>query len=214
MKRNSLSSFPALAAAAFLCSTAVARAQDQGVFRFANAAALEARVFLTVDNAKLRPDGFGPGDTTGAIGILAGAHRLTAAVEKGKPAETPFNVQPGSSTTIIAFSKPVVDPQTKQTVQQLQLVALPDPPRGKGKSFRVVYASAKPGLEIMLNGQPLHLNAMQESRTGEAARGAIKIEAAGKPVLNFTAEESGSFLAIIFDKADGSLGGMLLPDYG
>ncbi len=190
------------------------QAPPQGSFRFANAAAVPGSVLLTIDTAKLRPEGFGPGETTGMIGILAGAHQVSASTDKAKPAQSSLAVQPNTGTTVIAYSKLGADPHTKQPLQELQLFALPDPARAKGKHFRMIYASARASAEVTLNGQPTRLNALREAGLSELARGNIKIEAAGKPVMDFTAEENGTFLIIIFDKPDGSLGGMLLPDYG
>jgi hypothetical protein len=146
---------------------------------------------------------------------MTGAHRVSATTEGGKPAEANLMVQPNASTTVVAYTKPVVDPQTKKTVDQLQLFSQPDPPRGKGKHFRLLYVSAaRPAVDVTLNGQATRLNALREGKADEVARGQMKIESAGKSVIDFTAEENGSFLVIVFDKADGSLGGMVLPDYG
>jgi hypothetical protein len=183
----------------------------QGAFKFANASAIPDRVLLVIDAKKLRPDGFGPGDKTGAIGILAGQHRLTASSANAKTAETTVTIQANAGATIIAFTKPVVDSVTRKIVQELQLVFQTDPPREKGKHFYVIYASPHPAANLVLNGVQQNIPALRQLKADE--RGSIKIESGGKAIVDFTAQQNGSFLAIVFDKPDGSLAGMLLPDY-
>ena len=96
----------------------------------------------------------------------------------------------------------------------MQLFTETDPPREKGKQFRMLFVSARPAVDVIINGQPKNLPALKTIKVDNVARGAVKVEAAGKPVFDFTAEESGSFLIIIFDKPDGTMGGVMLPDYG
>src|SRR5438552_1768167 len=144
MKRNCLSKVRALPAfglflvAPFLSPFANGQEPPpQGSFRFVNASAIAGRALVTIDNNKFRPDGFGPGDNTGIIGILTGAHRFDIVHPTGGKAEANLNVQPNTLTTVVAYSKPVIDPQTKKTAYQIQLIALGDPPREKGKHFHV-----------------------------------------------------------------------------
>ena len=218
MKHNSLYSSQLLAAlvvSGFTVISAPAQpAPPQGALRFANASAEPDKIMVMIDTAKLRPDGFGPGDTTGAIGILAGAHKLTASAAGGKPTEASVTIQPNTATTIVAYSKAVIDPLTRKPVNQLQLFTETDPPREKGKQFRMLFVSARPAADVTINGQAQNLPALKTVKIDNVARGAVKVEAAGKPVFDFTAEESGSFLIIIFDKPDGTVGGVMLPDYG
>ena len=218
MKHNSLYSSQLLAAlvvSGFAVISAPAQpAPPQGALRFANASAEPDKIMVMIDTAKLRPDGFGPGDTTGAIGILAGAHKLTASAAGGKPTEASVTIQPNTATTIVAYSKAVIDPLTRKPVNQLQLFTETDPPREKGKQFRMLFVSARPAADVTINGQAKNLPALKTVKIDNVARGAVKVEAAGKPVFDFTAEESGSFLIIIFDKPDGTVGGVMLPDYG
>ena len=187
----------------------------QGAFRFANACAIAGRTLVTVDNAKLRPDGFGPGENTGMIGILAGAHRFEATHPTAGKGNLSVTVQPNSFTTVVVYPKPTVDPLSKKTVQTLQLFARADPPREKGKHFQILCVSNRPSVDISVNGQPVSLAPMRELKADSfAVHDTLKIEYLGKPVIAFGAEESGSFLVILFDRPDGTIGGVLMPDYG
>jgi hypothetical protein len=167
-----------------------------------------------IDSTKLRPNGFAPGENTGGIGVLAGTHRLTASIPDVKPAEITLTFQANTATTIIAFTKSVLDPITRKPVEQLQFFSQSDPPREKGKHFYIVYASAHPAVDLLINGQSRNVVALRTLRADDIAGGAIKIEYAGKSIADFTAHESGTFLVIILDKADGTVAGMVLPDYG
>ncbi len=189
-------------------------APPQGAIRFANASSLPEKVLVTIDGGKLRPDGFNSGDTTGTIGILAGAHRLGATSPSAKAADSPLTIQPNTSTTIVGYSFAVEDPQTKKPVEQLKFYAEVEPAREKGKHFRLLYASAKPAADLTVNGQPLKLAALRSVNLPAAAHDTVKLETGGKAFFDFTAAESGSFLVVIFDKADGSLAAVTLPDYG
>lgn len=217
MKHNFLSNLIAVAcplALALAGSTAIAQQIQQGALRFVNASALTGKAVLTIDAAKLRPDGFGPGENTGMIGILAGAHRFNITHPTAGKADTNVLVQPNTFMTVIAFSKPALDPQTKKTIEIIQLFARADPPREKGKHFQVISVSSHPSVDLTINGQPLTLASFRELKADDAAKGALKIEFAGKSVLNFAADESGSFLAVLYDRPDGTMGAVLLPDYG
>ena len=203
------------ALAGLLVTTARSQqAPPQGAFRFANACAITGKTLVTIDNAKLRPDGFGPGDSTGMIGILAGAHRFAATHPSAGKGDLSVTVQPNSFMTVVAYPKPTVDPLTKKTVQTLALFARADPPREKGKHFQILCVSARPSIDVSVNGQPVSLAPLRELKADGYAKGSLKIEYLGKPVIDFGAEESGSFLVILFDRPDGTIGGILLPDYG
>jgi hypothetical protein len=204
------------ALAALLLATS-ARSQQpppQGALRFANACAIPGRTLVTVDNAKLRPDGFGPGENTGMIGILAGTHRFAATHPSAGKGDLSVTVQPNSFTTVVAYPKPAIDPLTKKTVQTLALFARADPPREKGKHFQILCVSTRPSINISVNGQPVSLAPLRELKADGYAKGSLKIEYLGKPVIDFGAEESGSFLVVLFDRPDGTIGGVLMPDYG
>jgi len=125
-----------------------------------------------------------------------------------------LTLQANTATTIIAFTKPVLDPITHKTIQQLQLLSQIDPAREKGKRFYLIYVSARPTVSLVVNGQPKNLPALRQFKTADILHGTIKVESDGKLVLDFAAQQNGNVLAIIFDKADGSISGMLLPDYG
>ncbi len=186
----------------------------QAAFHFANASGLPDKILFTIDGTKLRPDGFASGESTGAIGILSGSHRVIASGGSLKPAEASVMMQPNSATTLIAYSKWVLDPITRKPVPQLQIFPQSNAPRNKGKHFYYLYVSARPTAEITVNGQPMSLSALRSVAADEISRGAAKIESGGISIVDFTAAESGSFLVIIFDKPDGSLNGIVLPDYG
>ena len=195
-------------------STNGQEAPPQGAFRFVNASAIAGKTLVTIDNAKLRPDGFGPGENTGIIGILAGTHRFSIDHPTAGKAETNVIVQPNTFTTVVAYAKPAVDPTTKKSTEVVQLLARPDPPRGKGKQFQVLSVSSRPTLTVTINGQSVTLGSLRELKADDLAKGSIKIEYAGKSVIDFAAQEPGSFLTVVFDRPDGTLGGVLVPDYG
>jgi hypothetical protein len=219
MKRKFLSGFEStillmiLVSLACVLSAIGQQAPPQAAFRFANASAIPGKVLFTNDGRRLRPDGFGPGEYTSAIGTPSGSHRLAASADGTKSAETTFMLQANTATTIIAFAKPVQDPVTHKTIEQLQLFSQADPAREKGKHFYLLYVSARPAVDVVVNGQPRNLAALRQLKIDEIARGTIKVESAGKPVLEFAAQQNGNFLAMIFDKPDGGIAGMLLPDY-
>src|SRR5580765_6152521 len=104
-------------------------APPQAALRFANACALTTKVLFTNDARKVRPDGFGPGEYTGAFGTPAGSHRLALSAPGAKSVEVTLMLQPNTATTTIAFLKPVLDPNTRQTTLQLQLFSQPDATR-------------------------------------------------------------------------------------
>jgi len=168
---------------------------------------LPNRLELVIDGAKLRPDGFGPGEKTGMIGILAGPHRINASNPAAKPAQANFSVQQNTSLTLIAYTKTVPDPQGRPA-EAVQIFSRPNPPRKSGKQYQVIYASNRPSTEVVVNGHPMTLVAFREVTTD-----GLKIEQSGKAAVRFSAHENGSFLAVLFDKADGSLGGVVLAEY-
>jgi len=122
-------------------------------------------------------------------------------------------LQPNTATTMIAFVKPVLDPNTRQTTLQLQLFSQQDAAREKGKHFFLLYVSPRPAVDVVVNGQPKNVPALRQIKVDDLAPGNIKIESSGKEIVNFAAQQNGNFLAIIFDKPDSTLTGMLLPDY-
>lgn len=185
----------------------------QAVFRFANASSYPDKVFFTIDTTKLRPDGYGPGESASTVGILAGTHRLSLVAAGAKPAETSLTLQANTATTILAYTKLVLDPLTRLPIAQLQLFSYPDPPPEKGKHFYLIYASSRPAVELLVNGQSRKLAALHLQKIDDIARGTVKVESVGKSVLDFTANENGAFLIVAFDKVDGSIGGIMMPVY-
>ena len=209
--------FNVLLLACTICSTLSAEAQSnqaRGALRFANACAANGRVLFTIDGRKWRPDGFGPGENTTYIGVLSGSHRLTVSTDGAKAAEMSFGLQPNTDTTVVAFLKPVFDPQTRQTVVQAQLFAQPEPPHEKGKHFYILYASANTGINLTVNGQARILRPLQLEKADDRAHSTIKLESGGRSFFDFAAEENGTFVVIVFDKPDGTIGAMVLPNYG
>ena len=188
-------------------------APPQAALRFANACAISTKVLFTNDTRKVRPDGFGPGEYTGAFGTPAGSHRLALSAPGAKSVEVTIMLQPNTATTMIAFVKPVLDPNTRQTTLQLQLFSQQDAAREKGKHFFLLYVSPRPAVDVVVNGQPKNVPALRQIKVDDLAPGNIKIESSGKEIVNFAAQQNGNFLAIIFDKPDSTLTGMLLPDY-
>ena len=65
-----------------------AQQPQQGGFRFVNASSIPGKAVVTIDNNKLRPDGFGPGENTGAIGILTGGHHFSIVHPSNGKADT------------------------------------------------------------------------------------------------------------------------------
>jgi hypothetical protein len=201
----------------FLCGPALhvngQSPPPQSAIRFANVCSISTKVFFTNDNRKVRPDGFGPGDYTGAFGTPAGAHRFALSSPGTKGTEVTITLQPNTATTIIAFAKPVFDPVTRQNTMQLQLFPQPDAAREKGKHFFLLYVSPRPAADVVVNGQPRNVPALRQINVDNLAHGNIKIESDRTEIANFAAQQNGNFLAIIFDKPDGTLTGMLMPDY-
>src|SRR3954451_15941854 len=188
-------------------------ASEPGNFRFANAAGLTGKVLLMIDTVKPKPEGFAAGETTGSIGMLTGAHRFTASNAEAGSASATLNLQPGASTTMIAYCQIAVDPRTNAPKKALQLLQRANPPVNGGKHFQLLYLSNKPTADVVMNGAPAQLGAMREVNGGELPGGKIKIEQAGKTVVTFTAPQPGNFLVILYDDAAGKLAGVVLPDY-
>ena len=189
-------------------------APPQAAIRFANACSIEGKVVFAEDGRSMRTDGFSAGENTSAIGTPAGSHRFTVSATGAKPADATLNLQANTATMLIAYSKATTDPVTQKTVQELQLFAQADPARQKGKRFFLLYLSSRPSAEIIVNGKPRSLPALHLVPADEVSRGEVRIEEGGKSVLDFVANENGNFHVILFDKPDGSLNGILLPDYG
>lgn len=192
---------------------AFGQSPPQAAIRFANASAIPGKVLFTNDTRKLRPDGFGPGDYTSSIGTPAGSHRFGLSATGAKAVETATVLQANTATTFISFVKPVLDPATRQTTLQLQLYSQGDSAREKGKHFYLLYVSPRPAVDLIINGQPKNVPALRQFKVNDVAHGSIKVESGGNSLVDFAAQQNGNFLAIVFDKPDGSLSGMLVPDY-
>ena len=178
-------------------------------FRFANAAGISEKLSLTIDAHKLKPQGFAPGDTTGSIGILPGSHQFTiSSTDAGVATATPA-IQPNASTTMIAYCKVVVDPRTNVLKKTLQLLQRMNPPKDGGRHFQLLYVSSKPTADIVLNGTPVRIASMREVKGAELPGGDIKVEQAGKSVVQFTAPQAGNFLAILYDAPAGNVAGFV-----
>lgn len=115
---------------------------------------------------------------------------------------------------LLAYTTAKLDPTTQKKTYELQLFAQPDPPRAKGKHFYLIYLSSYPAVEVTVNAEARNVQALHLFPIDDIARGEIKIEQGGKTVLEFTANQHGNFHVVLFDKSDGTIGGMLLPDYG
>ena len=186
---------------------------EVGNFRFADAAGLTGKISLMVDTSKLKPAGFAPGDTTGAIGIQPGSHRFTVASTEAGSASAMIPLRANTSTTVIAYCGLGIDPQTHQPKKVLQLLQRANPPPNGGRHFQLLYVSSQPGVDINLNGAPTQVKSMQEMNAAELPAGSISVSQAGKSIVNFTAPQAGNFLVVLYDTAAGPLAGLVLPDY-
>src|SRR6266480_3358991 len=195
----------------YVAGVAVAQqSPEQGIFRFVNATGLPSRTFLTIDNLKLRPEGFGSGDTTAAIGIIAGARRFTVSNPSSGTAVIPVSVQPNGSVTIIAYCKTVVDPRTRQLTEVLQLLPRQNPPRTRGRQFQLLYVSSRPSIDLTINGQNRSISALREIGSDQLPTTQIKIEHGARPVVAFDAPEAGNFLVVIFEDKAGKVSGVVV----
>jgi hypothetical protein len=185
----------------------------QGRFRFINATSSADGVLVSIDSAKLRPEAFASGESTGAIGILAGTHRISVSAPNARAAETVITVQQYSSVNVIAYDTTVQDPQTGKPIRTLQVLAHPGAPRASGKHFQLLYASSRPTTQLVVNGHPATLDALKDLKVDDAPNSTVKIEREGKVILTFSASEAGNFLVILFDQQDGSLKTAVLRDY-
>lgn len=188
-------------------------AAQPGHFRFVNAAGLAGKISLTIDALKLKPEGFGAGETTGSIGILPGAKQFMVASAEAGTATATLSVQPNSSSTMIAYCKVTTEPGTNKPKKAMQLLERVNPPISNGKHFQLLYVSSQPAVDAVVNGTPRRLNAMREINEQELPGAAIKVEQAGKVVVVFDAPQAGNFLVLLYDDAAGKLAGVVLPDY-
>jgi len=212
--RTALGTSVGLFVSCYLVQVAVSQQAPPGVFRFVNATLLPEKVFLTIDNLKLKPEGFAAGDTTGAIGIAPGPRRFTISSANSGTAQAAVSVQPNTSTSIIAYCKFTVDPQTRKVTQALQLLTRQNPPRARGRDFQLLFVSSHPSIDLSINGQNRSVKALREIGGADLPSGEIKIDYAGKPLTSFTAPEAGNFLVVIFDDPAGKVRGVVVPDYG
>src|SRR4051794_33449625 len=128
------------------------QAARYGTFSFVNVSAVSQPTIVSIDTAKLRPEGFKPGESTGKIGILAGQHQIEAIATGAQSAKETITVQEHASVTLIAYSIPHVDPATRQSTEALRLIVLPNPPKSAGKHFQLVYVSKRSEGEFIVNG--------------------------------------------------------------
>src|SRR5437868_2139664 len=145
--------------------TVAQQSPGQGGFRFVNAASIPGKVFLTIDGKKMRPEGFDSGNTTGAIGILVGSHRFAVSSPSNGTAEVSASVQPGSSVTMIAYCKTVIDPRTRQPTEVLQLLPRQNPPHTRARQFQLLFLSLRPSIDLTINGQNRSVSALREIGT-------------------------------------------------
>lgn len=186
---------------------------EPGHFRFVNAAGLSGKVALTIDALKLKPEGFIPGDTTGAIGMLPGSHQVTIASAGAGTATTTVPLLPKTSITMIAYCNAAMDPRTNTLKRTLHLLQRANPPPDAGRHFQLLYISSQPAVDVMLNGAPVRISSMRELKGAELPGGDLTIEQAGKFVVRFTAPQAGNFLVVLYDGPAGGLVGVVLPDY-
>lgn len=186
---------------------------EVGNFRFADAAGLTGKISLMVDTSRLKPAGFAPGDTTGAIGILPGSHRFTVASTEAGSASAMIPLRANTSTTVIAYCGLGVDPQTHQQKKILQLLQRANPPPNGGRHFQLIYVSGQPSVTVNLNGSPVQVNSMREMSVPDSPSGKISVDQTSKPIVQFTAPQAGNFLVVLYDGAAGNLAGLVLPDY-
>jgi hypothetical protein len=199
-----------------VCLNAVALGQgavQPGQFRFVNAAGLSGKLSLTIDTLKLKPEGFATGDTTGLIGILPGPKHVIVANTEAGTATATVMVQPNDSNTIIAYCKITRDPGTNAPKKSLQLLQRANPSTSSGRHFQLMYVSSQPSVDVVINGAPKRINAMREVNEQELPGPKIKVEQAGRKVVEFDSPQAGNFFVVLFDDAAGKLAGVVLADY-
>jgi hypothetical protein len=202
--------------AVLVCLNGMALGQGSvqpGHFRFVNAAGLSGKISLTIDTLKLKPEGFAAGDTTGSIGILPGSKHVSVASAEAGTATATLTVQPNDSNTIIAYCQITHDPVTKALKKSLQLLQRANPPLSNGRHFQLMYVSTQPSVDVVINGTSKRVNAMQEVKEQELPGANIKVEQAGRKIIEFDSPQAGNFLVLLYDDAAGKLAGVVLADY-
>ncbi|MBS0659742.1 MAG: hypothetical protein JSR82_15995 [Verrucomicrobia bacterium] len=210
------SKFSLLLAAGLLLGSLTLRAQApaQGSIRLINVTGLPQPTAFTIDGAKIKKDGFTDGFASGLVGILAGAHTISATYAAGGTVQQTVNVTPSGSVSVFAYSKVAVDPVTKAPTRTLALGVRENQIGVKGKRVYVLNACDK-ALPLSLNGQVRNVDPLKETGIDGFQGTELAVEVAGKSVGKFAIEEKGNYLIVIYQDAKTSeLKAAYAPDFG
>lgn len=191
-----------------------AQAPAQGSIRLLNVTGLPQPTAFTIDGAKIKKDGFNDGFASGMVGILAGAHTITATYAAGGTAQLTVNITANASVSVFAYSKVTLDPVSKATTRTIALGVRDNQVGVKGKRVYVLNVSDKP-LPLSLNGQVRNVDPLKETAVDGFQGTELAVEVAGKSVGKFAIEEKGNYLIVVYQDAKTSeWKAAYAPDFG
>ena len=187
--------------------SAPAQGGKVGFFLFVNAVGLASDTVLAMDGKTLR--GFKIGEATGGLGVLAGPHTLTASNSDCKPVTLALQVDPTASPIVIVYAVEVRAPGGK-IAHELRFFARGNQRSATTKVYSAIYAGKNPGVSVSFNGQTQTVQALREASV--AGSGSLTIKSGNDVICNFSPDEAGNYVAVLYDKPDSKVGAVVVRD--
>jgi hypothetical protein len=195
--------------AAIATQLSPARAQEQlAGFVFANAIGISDKADITANGKKLTKSGIEPGMATSGLGLKIGSYQVQVTAPACESASTQLQIAEGSTPVLISYLEPVIDPATKKPKNVIRLIQLPSQPQEQ--KYLLIALSVDPNGAFNATGSGrLQSLQFQKPVSFEAKKIAISDQTGSSAEAEV--DKKDSYYCIIFHKADGKTGTVLVP---
>jgi hypothetical protein len=181
----------------------VIRAQDSGPvvpIGFINAVGLPTRTDFQIDGRSLKPAGFSAGGYASSFGVAPGVRQFSFANDIEKLAQT-VQIKEGVSSLFVLYK--VAIPQPNRTVKNvLKLIEIPPQPQPKSARFYAFSTLEGRRATLPANGSNIAVDPLKLTPLSD---GSLTVEGDGIKRLHTKPNESGNYVLVLFDGADGKM---------
>ncbi|MES2474729.1 MAG: hypothetical protein V4640_03030 [Verrucomicrobiota bacterium] len=192
-----------------------------GYLRFVNGiAAGSGMVSVRVDGKDLYPNGYRFGAVTGGIGLAPASHQVEVRRDGVKSGRAEVTVKKGHAATVIAFAEELATEEGKPVQFRAQLMTVTPRVVKEGKVATFVSVSRAPLLRVDVRQPDGKWRAVELPRLATAEipisldRGYVALKSAGKALEAIPVADSGNYVVVLFDDAQGVLHAVNFRDSG
>lgn len=185
-----------------------------GFFNVINTIPRPDPLFITVQGYEITEgEGLACGDYTGKVGFKEGSYNITFTQKDCEAFTAPINLKGDKTPIIYVFAIEETDEETGEVTRKIQAKSAPSEAKLSGYRLGVLNSSNKMNpLSLEINDSPVSIENGQTSKVKDWDGRKIALAHNGEEFFSKEAMREGSYICVVFDRPEGQLGAMVIPD--